>query len=434
MGARNYISHYLLGAFVSDYTGAAPKNSHNLIRLNRVQDSSFSISPQRQSIKQLSTEHYLEEKIVYAPEVNFNFSYLLTDGHNEKALGLNIYASGDPQPSALEAPLGPQGKPFLNKVEEDKNIFLAICPQGGKGVSINEVNNQVTTGDFVGNDIIGFGNCYLTNMSIEGQVGDMARASVAFAAANVNYNCYGRRGDGLNPEPDPAMSKYSGVPNPSINTDKGTYPGYSGFNFVQDSYEPYDSALLPGDIYLTLENLNYGGHILKEDESTCNEGPLAIQGFKINLPIQRKDLYGFGSMYPYSRKMMWPQEGTLDISLHADIYKTGSLSKLLCEDRFYDLMIYLKRRECPLPCEPGGADAITYRISNAKFRGESFSHSMGDFGEAQISFSFENTQHTGLYMSGTYPINQTVLAQENLADFLTQNQEAFLFSQRPTLF
>ena len=230
------------------------------------------------------------------------------------------------------------------------------------------------------------------------------------------------------------MSKYSGVPNPSINTDKGTYPGYSGFNFVQDSYEPYDSALLPGDIYLTLENLNYGGHILKEDESTCNEGPLAIQGFKINLPIQRKDLYGFGSMYPYSRKMMWPQEGTLDISLHADIYKTGSLSKLLCEDRFYDLMIYLKRRECPLPCEPGGADAITYRISNAKFRGESFSHSMGDFGEAQISFSFENTQHTGLYMSGTYPINQTVLAQENLADFLTQNQEAFLFSQRPTLF
>ena len=430
MGTRNFIQHNLLGIFVSDYTGARPRRSYDLVQLNRVQDSSFSIDVERQNIKHLGTEHYVDQKIVYQPSVTLDLSYLLTDGRNERVLGLNIYESGAIQPSSQSPPFG---RPFLNKIEEDKNLFLAVAPGGYEG----EVNKQVGTGDFVGNDIIGFGNCYLTNMKIDASVGTLAKANLSFASSNVNYNCYGSVGDGLNPEPDPDMSKYSGIPNPSVNNDKGTYPAYSGFSFLQDTYSPEVSALLPGDIELSLRNLNYGGQILEEDNYTCNQGEVLIQSFSLNLPFQRKDLYGFGSMYVHSRKMMFPQMGSLDLKLKATAYKTGALNQLLCHDQKYDLFITLNKRICDeyTACNPQKTPAIIYRITNALFKGESFDHSIGAFGDATLSFTFENTQRHGLYMSGTFPTDVPVISDEQgPTPLLSQNQKAFLYGLRENFF
>ena len=97
MGTRSYIAHNLIGIFVSDYTGARPKRGNKLCQIHRVRGSSFSIDVLRENIKHLGTEQYLDQKIVYEPDIKLNFSYLLTDGRNSRILGLNTYASGEIQ-------------------------------------------------------------------------------------------------------------------------------------------------------------------------------------------------------------------------------------------------------------------------------------------------------------------------------------------------
>ena len=86
------------------------------------------------------------------------------------------------------------------------------------------------------------------------------------------------------------------------------------------------NALRPGDIELLLPQpimggVRYGGSV-----------PASITSLSIDLPIERKDLLGFGSNYPYDKRIMYPLIGTISFNGIFDEPVTGDFSSIFTND------------------------------------------------------------------------------------------------------
>ena len=184
----------------SSHTG--DENYCMMDQVNRVQDASFSFSVDRQDLKQINSFLMADRKVVSQPEVNLSFSYLLTNSFNERKFGFHI--SDNEQYSAV--------KNFYDKTVEDRNLFFLITNREGQDLGFstniyeeeyrgdpftrsigaasqeNEVDADTKIYDFKDYDIIGFGNSFLTNYSINASVGSFPSASVDWACCNIKFD------------------------------------------------------------------------------------------------------------------------------------------------------------------------------------------------------------------------------------------------------
>jgi hypothetical protein len=367
---RNRVIYAGTDVLVSDspsWTGQTGVASLKLLK--RVQSSSISVSNPITRPKQIGSSDFAFEKYITIPEISVDLKYLVSDNSNELILGLN--ATGN--------------ESFLKNMAvsgQDKNLFFILTDTNAQDA--DSLTNMV------GNDIFAVGNTFLTNYSISAEVGSIPTVSTSFSCLNMTFQNY--NGTGVNGSEVPAINLTNGVKS----TEKYLLTGanMSPLNYLSNqTTRPY--AIRPGDIVLQLPQTFMGGIRYSGDV------PATISSLEINVPIERKDLLGFGSNYPYDKRIMYPLIGTVSFNGIFDEPVTGDFSNIFNNDTAYDLTFNLKNYN--------GATGLRVEILNARIDSQSFDLSIGDNMNFQSSFSFKIFETDGMRISGAARIVSNLL-------------------------
>lgn len=348
-----------------------------LTSLNLVQTSSFDMALNRADVKQIGGTRLAARQAVTQPSVSLGFSYLLTDGINEKTLGFNVAG----ETSFLSGVTG----------NDDRNFFLFVSENAQTDFNLQS--------GFSNMDVLSFGNCYINNYSLEASVGAFPSVSVDYSACNVRFD---QTSGTYNPgHPNPKFdSIYASGIIPAVNRENGTLAtDFDNYGYVvmpggtQELNAPgtgifhtgNTTHLTPGDIELMLSNPNIGGIRLSGDLK------MHVQSVAINIPINRTDLMGFGSKYVYDRRAEYPTLGQMQISATANHIVTGHSHAIFSKDDDYQMEILFKK---------GATDNVLTKFQDAKIVSESISQSIGSNMSFDATFSFECSPTKGFLFSG----------------------------------
>ena len=230
--------------------------------------------------------------------------------------------------------------------------------------------------DYFGHYVLGIGNAFANSYSISANVGTPIVASVGYQASNIKLDVY-------------SGNNYI----PAIHLNDGRYKDVYKYSF-EDQYvgAEYDyTALLPDNLKIDIEELNIGG-------VAVSKGNANATSFNIDLDLSRRNLYGFGSMYPYDRKLELPARGNLSLNIVKNDIETGNLNQILKEDKPYNIKI-----QCTSNCDEYDVDRetlMTYVIDNAVLKSKSTTLNVNDFATTTVNFDFTLTRTNGFLMSG----------------------------------
>jgi hypothetical protein len=143
----------------------------DILQLSRVQSFDEDFTRNFIDINQYGNLGAIDRVEVEAPNVTASFSYYLTDGLNERKIGLNVYPSGSSSSNLRTCISG-----FLTKETDEKNYYLLITDEGNDAAGYAGLKSGV----------IGIGNGFLTSYSINAAVGGIPTADVEIEGLNIN--------------------------------------------------------------------------------------------------------------------------------------------------------------------------------------------------------------------------------------------------------
>jgi len=359
--SRNRIIYQSLGVFASQVAADAPQTGAGAIKqLTRVQSFDSSFERNLEDINQFGNLAAIDRLDTEAPTVTASLSYYLTDGGNEKLLGLTVTTGNQAGVSSISG--------ILNKVTDEKNIYLMVANEG------NDASNYVgTTG------VVGLGNAFITSYTLDVAVGEIPSATVELEALNARmYSNVQSTGNAV-----PAVNPENGAPVTDVYF---TLPQHQ-----TNAYGSQPTALLPGDATLDITGIiGWAGTDLK------------VQSASMSVALDRTPLNKLGSRFSFAREIDFPATATLDIEAEVGDLADGDFADLLCETGTYDLTLKLKK----LACDGAGDFAMIATLKGAKLVSQDITTAIGD--NATMSASFEvpigGPQDTarGIFLSGTY--------------------------------
>ncbi|MEY2924049.1 MAG: hypothetical protein RLZZ337_589 [Bacteroidota bacterium] len=336
-------------------------NFSNLKLLKRVQSSAISISNPVSRSRQIGSSEYAFQKYTQTPEIQVGINYYLSDNSNELLLGL--VADGS---SGIFSNFAESGK--------DRNLYFALTE--ADGLDADDITNAV------GLDVFAVGNAFLSSYSLNAQVGDIPSVDLSFDCVNMTFQTYAGTG--------PAGSEVPAINLPAGNKSTEKYL-LSGYNFDLTNYLSNQadraSALRPGDINLELQQPIMGG------ARYSGQSPANITSMQINLPIERRDLVGFGSNFPYDKRIIFPIVGTIAFEGYIDEPVTGDFSNIFDDENAYDLIFNFKKQD--------QTTGFRVEIENARVESQSFNQGIGDNLTFSSEFSFSVSATAGFKVSGT---------------------------------
>ena len=338
----------------------------------------------------VTQEEYSRVPIVSQPDVSLNFNYLLYDFSNETKMGFNIgpegilnyesYASDDKNKLYSRPNWAADGHGALPD-KGDLNFYVVADDTSERRDIVGGRGSQHT---YEGLDILGFGNCYITNYTLEASLGSFVTCSAQYSCSNLTYDIY----DPYNMPKCPAVDG-SGTRS-SAEIDLPTFDMTSLFiEYPNDIGESL--ALRPGDVEVVLKNNkpdSAGGFHLLD----LNKDDMSVQSISFDVPIQRTDINGFGSDYINDRKMQFPVMCTANIAVSIRNFEgSGDISKIFKDDIDCDIEVNMYVRQ-----------SLTHKkkkvklvAKNAKLNSESHEYQIGGFSTLQASFLFEVTHKGG---------------------------------------
>jgi hypothetical protein len=353
-----YAGTDVLVSSAPSWSGQTEASSLKLLK--RVQSSAISINNPVTRAKQIGSSNFAFEKYITQPEIKVDLNYLITDNSNELILGLN--ATGNESFIKNLAATG-----------QDRNLFFLLSNEGAQDA------DSITS--MIGYDVFAIGNAFLSDYSIKASVGSIPSVSTSFECLNIQFQNY--NGTGINPTQLPAIDLTNGIKS------TGTYL-LTGYNLSPSNYLSNQtsraSALRPGDITMELEQpimggIRYSGTI-----------PASINSIDINIPINRKDLIGFGSNYPFDKKILYPLIGTISFNGIFDQQVVGDFSQIFYDENEYDMSFNLKKND--------GTTGLRVEILNARVESQSFNLGISENMTFQSSFSFKIFETDGFRISG----------------------------------
>lgn len=339
-------------------------------QLRRVQSANYSFSLNRQDVNQFGQLARIDSVSIEPPTVSMDFNYYLTNGVNERILGLDVNGARSAFTDEFM-----DGGPADNAGADGKNFFILTTPQGQDAVGNSASETKKTT--------IALGNGFVSNYSVEASVGGMPTASVTV--------------DGMN------LRSYTGSQNlatPAVNSNYGTPitdrefslpPAISGV--LNDSAADVASetegwsCLRPGDIVMSLGTDGRAGEFEKlpsaQPPNDYTEGSCHVQSFSIDVPVSRSVLNRLGTPYGYSRVVDFPVNINVSVSAILADLKQGNIADLIWNTEEHDLRFQLHE-----PDQYGtGNKAMEYIVKGALLEGESFSSSIGDNKTVDLTFT-----------------------------------------------
>lgn len=386
-----------------------PKSTGNNItsadikEVNRVQEISYNFEVTRTDINEFGQLAALSREVTESPTVALDFSYYLTDGSSEKALGLNVNdlssanalnsATWLPLTASMLDPTKDSGQAHGANADE-LNYYIVTAPEG------NDVHSSAADAELntANHGLIGIGNGFITSYGINAAVGELATANVSVEGSNISFEP-----SLANAVDNMAIDKTSAVGATISNT--------ISFDSVASNTGPSVTALRPGDIAIDFDargwfgsnfagGLNVGGPLLPGQEPTASGTAIHVQSVSLELPVSRSPLNRLGSHFPFARKTDFPVNMTLSVSALATDLVKGSLDTLICgEETPRDIAIIMQGR-----CGEGSAPLVIL-MRNALLDSESFSSSIGDNKTVDLTFSSQlggaNDKDNGIfYLSG----------------------------------
>jgi hypothetical protein len=345
-------------------------------QLHRVDNFSWEvdIAGARQDIREFGQLARIGTLVNSDLNATCSLGYLLTDGENEHHLGFEIKDSITGNfVSKNQAISG-----FLTEhpLFRERNLFVVVVPEG------QDANAPAAWSDRTQHDVIGFGNAFITDYSVELADGEIPRADVSFEANNLVFYT------GIS----------SGLYNPSINTSQGGQidSGKVALPIASTGNSEVD-VLRPGQIELDFQSatrLGIGG---------ANLATIHPQSVSISIPLAREPLSELGSDLPYSRPLTFPIDATLSVSLRASEFQDGQIAGLITgcggqEKR--KILVKLNDR-----CNPNKV-RLAYQFEEAVLDSQSSSQDLDGNETIDLQFSTQiagaTTTTAGVFMTGSY--------------------------------
>jgi hypothetical protein len=382
---RNRVIYQSEGLYVSEDASLILADDHE--QLNRVQSANYSFTINRQDVNQFGDLARIDSLVLDPPTVSLDFSYYLTDGFNERSLGFFVQTTGVGMNRGSAGVANSSGNFASGHLTSSSgvNFFIATSPDG------EDLNKAAGAALDTNDTVIGVGNCYVSDYSVELAVGSLPTVNVTVEGANMN------------------SSNYTGmIPNPAVDQEAGTKIGT--FSLLPDPTQDGGitgalgaapiTALRPGDVTLTLTDVN-GLSLVKLD----GDGSAHVQSASISLPLSRSPIDRLGSRFPFAREVDFPVTATMNISAIVADSQLGNLADLL-NSGVQEASLMVK--------DTTAANAIQYKMKGLKIDSQSFSSSIGSNKTVDITFSTQiggpNDELNGVFMSGINGVNKVFTA------------------------
>jgi len=353
--ARNRVIYQSEALFSSKDATATIVGHHK--QLERVQSANYSFNINRQDVNQYGQLAKMGSLILDAPTVSADFSYLATDGFNERLLGFYV-RTGDAEDEG--------GFASGHLVEgSGRNLFISTVGEGNDALGTTLASTH---------DVIGIGNAYLSDYSLDLSVGSLPTVSVTFEGSNIN------------------VSAGNSISNPAVNQTDGSAVGSTVTLPAVTTGVSDEIALRPGDV--TVDITSFDGVSLSD--LTASADAIHVQSASLSLPLSRSPLERLGTKYAYARSVDYPVTASLSVNAIVNELEAGALNDLVTTDTEKTITLSLKGH--------AGDDALIYTLKGCTLNSESFSSSVGSNKSVDLTFTTQiggpnDTTH-GILVSG----------------------------------
>ena len=367
--ARNRVIYQSEGLIDSSVAASTAAVDHE--QLERVQSANYSYTINRQDVNQYGELARIDSIVLDPPTVSVDFSYLLTDGFNERVLGFFVHNSGGINGGTIGINEGNFASGHL-VAHSGQNVFIVTSPDGidlNKGEAIDSADT-----------VIGVGNCYISDYSVDLSVGSLPTVSVTMEGANMNAQTGG--GELASPaisqdNGDALTNTIAALPAP-VSTPGGT------------TNSSTITALRPGDV-----TVNFGNVAGETIADLTGDGTAHVQSVAISLPLSRTPLSRLGTKFPFARTVDFPVTPTISLSAIMDSTHASNLADVL-DSGVQNVNIGIK--------DSNGIEAVRYTLKGVKIDSESYSSSIGANKSVDLTFSATvggpSDTSAGVFMSG----------------------------------
>jgi len=374
--ARNRVIYQSEGLFSSKALNSTAAADHK--QLKRVQSANYSFEITRQDVNQFGQLARIDALVLQSPTVSLDFSYYLADGFNESALGFYMQGSG----AGGTGPTG-AGNFASGQMVSSSGINFYIVTDS-EGIDLNYDNATATA--LSGKGVIGVGNGFITDYTLNAAVGDLPTVSVSVEGLGFCAATYGVSGN------------VTGFVGPAINPELGTKLFTGTGNYVKLPLPTTGdgvTALRPGDI-----TLNFGGFTGTGGTPTSEltgADSINIQSVSLSLPLSRTPIERLGSRFAFARVTDFPVTATMSVNALVNEVEARNLADMIDDGNERDITLSIKK--------PGSTElAVVYTFKAARLDSESYSSDIGSNKSVDISFSTQiggpNDLVHGVYFSG----------------------------------
>jgi hypothetical protein len=363
--ARNRVIYQSEALYVSEDINSTTKAKHE--QLERVQSANYSFTINRQDINQYGQLARIDSIVLDPPTASLDFSYYLTDGFNERALGFYV------QTGSASAGQFASGHMVNNS---GKNFFISTVAEGSDAIDV-EGNNIAS--------VIGLGNGFLSDYTLDLAVGSLPTVSVTMECANItaDTNLSGNATD------------ISGVNNPAVSLTDGTpKSGELCVLPVASTGESDITALRPGDVTIDIATLD--GLTLTDIDGTGTTDSIHIQSASLSIPLSRSELQRLGTRFPYSRSVDFPVNATLSVNGIVNEVTEANLATIIDDNSTKTVTLTIK--------DTARANRMVYTLKGCKIDSESFSSSIGSNKTVDLTISTQiggiGDTDNGVFVSG----------------------------------
>ena len=361
--ARNRVIYQSEALYVSEDLSSTTSGKHT--QLERVQSANYNFSISRQDINQYGQLARIDSLVLEPPTVSLDFTYYLTDGYNERALGFYVKTGSQTVGNFASGHM---------TASSGKNFYISTVSEGADATGVTSINS-----------VIGIGNAYLADYTLDLAVGSLPTVSVTMEGANINSDTTFSTVNGA----------ISGIQSPAIDPQNGSILNSNGVVVLKpaNSGASNVSALRPGDVTIDIANFDGTGLADLSDSSEA----IHIQSASLSLPLSRSALQRLGTKFPYARAVDFPVSATLSVNAIVNEITATNLANILNDQSEKDITLTLKGPD-------GSSEKMIYTLKGCKLDSESFSSSIGSNKTVDLTFSTQIGGPTdglhGVFVSG----------------------------------
>jgi hypothetical protein len=374
--ARNRVIYQSEGLYVS--SGLSSKIAAEHKQLKRVQSANYSFEITRQDVNQFGQLARIDALVLQSPTVSLDFSYYLADGFNESALGFYMQGTG--------APAGPttEGNFASGQMISSSGINFYIVTDS-EGIDLNYDNASATA--LSGKGVIGVGNGFITDYTLNAAVGDLPTISVSVEGLGFNASTYAVNGN------------LTGFNTPAINPALGTKLFTGTGDYVKLPLPTTGdgvTALRPGDITLSFGGFTGTGGTPTSTVDNSSDA-INIQSVSLSLPMSRTPIERLGSRFAFARVTDFPVTATMSVNALVNEVQARNLADMIDDGTERDITLTINAPGTSTP-------AVKYTFKAARLDSESYSSDIGSNKSVDLSFSTQiggpNDLVHGIYFSG----------------------------------